>query len=97
MRAIGLLSGGLDSTLAVRLISELGVEVIAVKFTSPFCQCDSGGCCHAAEVARQMGMELKTFSKGDEYLEVVRHPKHGYGVGMNPCIDCRIFMFKRAK
>ena len=97
MRAIGLLSGGLDSTLAVRLISELGIEVIAVKFTSPFCQCDSGGCCHAAEVAKQMGLELKTFSKGDEYLDVVRHPKHGYGVGMNPCIDCRIFMFKKAK
>lgn len=97
MKAIGLLSGGLDSTLAVRLISELGVEVLAVKFTSPFCQCDSGGCCHAAEVARQMGVELKTFAKGDDYLKVVRHPKHGYGVGMNPCIDCRIFMFKKAK
>ena len=97
MKAIGLLSGGLDSTLAVRIVSELGTEVIAVKFTSPFCQCDSGGCCHAAEVARQMGLELKTFAKGDEYLDVVRHPKHGYGVGMNPCIDCRIFMFKKAK
>jgi hypothetical protein len=97
MKAIGLLSGGLDSTLAVRIISELGIEVLAVKFTSPFCQCDSGGCCHAAEVARQMGVELKTFAKGDEYLDVVRHPKHGYGVGMNPCIDCRIFMFKKAK
>ena len=97
MKAIGLLSGGLDSTLAVRLVTELGIEVIAVKFTSPFCQCDSGGCCHAAEVARQMGLELKTFAKGDDYLDVVRHPKHGYGVGMNPCIDCRIFMFKKAK
>jgi tRNA(Ile)-lysidine synthase TilS/MesJ len=97
VKAIGLLSGGLDSTLAVRIVSELGIEVIAVKFTSPFCQCDSGGCCHAAEVARQMGLELKTFAKGDEYLDVVRQPKHGYGVGMNPCIDCRIFMFKKAK
>jgi len=97
MKAIGLLSGGLDSTLAVRLIQEMGVEVIAVKFTSPFCQCDSGGCCHAAEVARQMGLELKTIAKGDDYLDVVRHPRHGYGVAMNPCIDCRIFMFKRAK
>ncbi|HNX34220.1 MAG TPA: hypothetical protein PKM57_06305 [Kiritimatiellia bacterium] len=97
MKAIGLLSGGLDSTLAVQLISEMGIEVIAVKFTSPFCQCDSGGCCHAAEVARQMGLALKTFAKGDDYLEVVRHPKHGYGVAMNPCIDCRIYMFKKAK
>ncbi|MEI7898848.1 MAG: hypothetical protein WCK89_01250 [bacterium] len=97
MKAIGLLSGGLDSTLAVRLVSDMGIEVIAVKFTSPFCQCDSGGCCHAAEVARQMGVELKTFGKGDDYLDVVRHPKHGYGVGMNPCIDCRIFMLRKTK
>jgi tRNA U34 2-thiouridine synthase MnmA/TrmU len=79
------------------MISEMGIEVVAVKFTSPFCQCDSGGCCHAAEVARQMGLELKTVSKGDDYLDVVRHPKHGYGVGMNPCIDCRIFMLRKAK
>ena len=95
MKAIGLLSGGLDSTLAVRMIVDQGVEVIAVKFTSPFCQCDSGGCCHAAEQARRMGIPLKTFAKGDDYLEVVRHPKHGWGSGMNPCIDCRIFMLKK--
>jgi len=97
MKAIGLLSGGLDSTLAVRMISEMGIDVVAVKFTSPFCQCDSGGCCHAAEVAQQMGLELKTVSKGDDYIDVVRHPKHGYGVGMNPCIDCRIFMLRKSK
>jgi len=95
MKAIGLLSGGLDSTLAVRMIVDQGVEVIAVKFTSPFCQCDSGGCCHAAEQARRMGIPLKTFAKGDDYLEVVRHPKHGWGSGINPCIDCRIFMLKK--
>lgn len=97
MKALGLLSGGLDSTLAARMISEMGIGVVAVKFTSPFCQCDSGGCCHAAEVAQQMGLELKTVSKGDDYLDVVRHPKHGYGVGMNPCIDCRIFMLRKSK
>jgi hypothetical protein len=97
MKAIGLLSGGLDSTLAVKLVQEQGIEVIAVKFASPFCQCDSGGCCHAAEVARQMGLELKTFPKGEDYLDVVRRPKHGYGTAMNPCIDCRIFMFRKAK
>ena len=72
MKAIGLLSGGLDSTLAVRMIVDQGIEVIAVKFTSPFCQCDSGGCCHAAEQACRMGIPLKTFAKGDDYLEVVR-------------------------
>jgi len=97
VKAVGLLSGGLDSTLAVRLMVEQGVEVIAVKFTSPFCQCDSGGCCHAAEQARRMGVPLKTFAKGDDYIEVVRHPRHGWGSGMNPCIDCRIFMLRKTK
>lgn len=97
MKAIGLLSGGLDSTLAVKLMIEQGLEVIAVKFTSPFCQCDSGGCCHAAEAARRMGVPLKLFAKGEDYLEVIRHPKHGYGSAMNPCIDCRIFMLKKTR
>ena len=97
MKAIGLLSGGLDSTLAVRVMLEQGIEVVAVKFTSPFCQCDSGGCCHAAEQARRMGVPLKVFAKGDDYLDVVRHPRHGWGSGMNPCIDCRIFMLLKTK
>ena len=97
VKAIGLLSGGLDSTLAVRVMIDQGIDVIAVKFTSPFCQCDSGGCCHAAEAARKMGVPLKVFAKGDDYLEVVQHPRHGYGSGVNPCIDCRIFMLSRTR
>lgn len=97
MKAIGLLSGGLDSTLAVKIMLDLGIEVIAVKFTSPFCLCDSGGCCHAAEQAKRMGIPLKLFAKGDDYLDVVRHPRHGWGSAINPCIDCRIFMLKKTK
>ena len=56
MKTIGLLSGGLDSTLAVQLMVDQGLEVIAVKFTSPFCQCDQSGCCHAASVAQRLGI-----------------------------------------
>ena len=97
IKAVGLLSGGLDSTLAVQMMMEQGIDVQAVKFTSPFCQCDSGGCCHAAAQAQRMGVPLKTFAKGDDYLEVVRHPRHGWGAGMNPCIDCRIFMLRKTK
>lgn len=97
MKALALLSGGLDSTLAVRLILDQGIEVEALKFTSPFCQCDQGGKCHSAEVARELNIPIKTMYKGDDYLEIVKNPKHGYGTGINPCIDCRIFMLKKAK
>lgn len=97
MKALALLSGGLDSSLAVKMILDQGIEVVGVKFTSPFCKCDSGGKCHAAEISDKLGIELMTVQKGEEYLEVVRNPRFGRGSGMNPCIDCRIFMLKKAK
>jgi diphthamide synthase (EF-2-diphthine--ammonia ligase) len=97
MLAVGLLSGGLDSTLAVKMVKDQGIEVLVIKFTSPFCQCDSSGCSHAAEQARRMGIELLTIPKGQDYLDIVRSPKYGYGSGMNPCIDCRIYMLREAE
>lgn len=97
MKALALLSGGLDSTLAVKLILEQGIEVEALNFVSPFCVCNRKGRCYSAEVATKFNIPLRTVAKGEEYLEIVRHPKYGYGSGMNPCIDCRIFMLKKAK
>ena len=97
MKAVGLLSGGLDSALALKLIKDMGVEVVAVKFTSPLCQRDSVDDGHAALVAQEMGIELKTIAKDVAFLEMIRHPKHGYGSALNPCIDCRIFMLKHAR
>ena len=97
MKAVGLLSGGLDSTLAARVILDQGIEVEALKFTSPFCNCDHGGKCFSAEVAVSLGLKLITIAKGNDYLSVIRNPKHGYGSAMNPCIDCRIYMLSRAK
>jgi len=44
MRALALLSGGLDSTLAVKLILDQGIDVVAMNFASPFCLCGRGGC-----------------------------------------------------
>jgi tRNA U34 2-thiouridine synthase MnmA/TrmU len=96
MKALALLSGGLDSTLAVRLVQEQGIDVVAVNFMSPFCLCGRGGC-GAVGIAKQLQIPLKTISLGEEYLEIVRNPKYGYGKNMNPCIDCRILMFKKAK
>lgn len=97
IKALGLLSGGLDSTLAVKLMLDQGVDVVAVKFTSPFCLCDSGGRCYAAEAAKKFNVPILIVDKGREYLRILRNPKHGYGSGMNPCIDCRIYMLKKAK
>lgn len=98
--AIALLSGGLDSTLAAQLMLEQGIAVIALNFTSPFCTCTSksAGCkSEAQRVATELAIPIKVMHKGMEYLELVRTPRHGYGKGMNPCLDCRIFLLKKAK
>jgi len=96
VKALSLLSGGLDSILATELILNQGIDVEAVNFVSPFCLCKKGGC-GAVEAAKHLGVPLKVVSVGNEYLKMVRKPKHGYGRNMNPCIDCRIFMIKKAK
>ena len=94
--ALVLLSGGLDSALAAKLVLDQGIDLIGVQFTSPFCLCNQGGKCHAAAIAVNLGIPYKVVPKGEEYLKIVRKPKFGYGSGMNPCIDCRIFILKKA-
>lgn len=99
-KAIALLSGGLDSTLAVKVMLEQGIAVEALNFTSPFCTCTgkNAGCkSEAVRVAEEFGIPIKVMNKGADYLEIVRNPKHGYGKGMNPCVDCRIFLLSKAK
>jgi tRNA-specific 2-thiouridylase len=99
-KAVSLLSGGLDSLIATKIIVEQGIEVEALHFTSPFCTCSKGnkGCgIQAVRTASELGLEVKVKTKGLEYLEIVKKPKHGYGRAMNPCIDCRIFMLKHAR
>jgi tRNA U34 2-thiouridine synthase MnmA/TrmU len=97
VRAVALLSGGLDSTLAVKLMLDQGIDVFALTFTSPFCGRNCHVECEAVKVAKKYGIPIKIVDKGLEYLRVIRNPKHGYGSGVNPCIDCRIFMLKKAK
>lgn len=96
MKALALLSGGLDSTLAVKMILERGIDVVALNFVTPFCLCRKGGC-GAGEAAKAFNIPLKVFSADKEYLRVIRNPKFGYGKNLNPCVDCRIFMLKKAK
>jgi tRNA-uridine 2-sulfurtransferase len=98
IKAVGLLSGGLDSTLAVKLMIDQGVDVTVLNFITPFCTCTRKGCTHeAGKVAKQFGIPVKIIAVGEDYIEMIKHPEHGYGSNMNPCIDCRIFMFKKAK
>ncbi len=89
IRALGLLSGGLDSALAAKLLLDQNIEVIGLHLESPTaCRTD------ARAVAGELGIELHLRSKGEEYLRLLRHPRFGYGRNMNPCIDCRLFMFQ---
>lgn len=96
IKALALLSGGLDSTLAVKLMLDQGISVEAVNFVSPFCLCTKDGC-GAATVAKSLNLPLKMISVDKDYLKIVRKPKFGYGRNMNPCIDCRIYMLKKAR
>lgn len=98
-KIVALLSGGLDSQLAVKMMQKQGFEVSAVAIKTPFCDFDCGRGCgfEIRERADALGINLKTVYLGDEYIEMLKNPKHGFGSGMNPCIDCRAMMFKAAK
>jgi len=98
-KVVALLSGGLDSQLAVKMMQKQGFEVSAVAIKTPFCDFDCGRGC-GFEIrgrADDLGVDLKTVYLGDEYIEMLKNPKHGFGSGMNPCIDCRAMMFDAAK
>jgi len=91
-RALGLLSGGLDSILACLVLRRAGVEVAALTFASPFF-----GAGKARAAAEAYGIALTVLEVGPEHLEqVVKHPRYGYGSNMNPCIDCHAYMFREA-
>jgi tRNA-uridine 2-sulfurtransferase len=99
-KAIALLSGGLDSSLAVKMMLDQGIEIVAVNFMSAFCNCTpkKAGCRHqASKIAEEFGIPIQVISKGMDYIKMVRNAPHGYGKGMNPCIDCRIYMLKKVK
>src|SRR5512139_938642 len=95
-KAVAMLSGGLDSILATKLIMEQGIEVEAINFRGFFCSC-KGSDVGVEETARLLGVPLKVVTVGCSYLAMLRNPKHGYGKNMNPCVDCKIFMLKEAK
>jgi tRNA-uridine 2-sulfurtransferase len=99
MKAIMLLSGGLDSILAARVVIDQGIELEAVNFLTVFCNCTNKGesCLAAQKAVEALKIPLRVFQVTEEIIDVVRRPKHGYGSHLNPCLDCRILMFRKAK
>ena len=107
-RAVALISGGLDSMLAARVVRDQGVHVEGLNFYTGFCV---EGHTHAVRqqdqdrpkrnnalwVADQLGMKLHIVDVVEEYKDVVINPRHGYGQFLNPCLDCKGFMVGRAR
>jgi tRNA-specific 2-thiouridylase len=108
IKAVALISGGLDSLLAARVVMEQGVHVEGINFYTGFCV---EGHTHAIRKkdrdrpkrnnalwsAEQLGIKLHIVDIIDEYKDVVINPKHGYGSNLNPCLDCKIFMVNKAR
>jgi tRNA U34 2-thiouridine synthase MnmA/TrmU len=92
-----LLSGGLDSILATELVRRQGIEVVAFNVKTPFGIPKKDGTSEASQAAEQLKVPLKVLAVDKDYLWMLRHPKHGYGKNLNPCVDCKIFILKKAK
>ncbi|MCK5665006.1 MAG: tRNA (5-methylaminomethyl-2-thiouridylate)-methyltransferase, partial [Thiotrichaceae bacterium] len=106
-KAVALISGGLDSMLAVKVIQEQGIHVEGINFFTGFCV---EGHTHAVRkkhkdkqkrnnalwVAEQLGIKLHIVDVVEEYKDVLLNPVHGYGKNVNPCLDCKTFMVKKA-
>ncbi len=93
LKAVGMISGGLDSILAAKIVKDLGVEVHGLFMKMPWGCCDQA---HAQQAADSIGIPLIILQLDERYLETVRNPRHGRGTAMNPCVDCRVHMFRRA-
>jgi len=100
-KALVLYSGGLDSRLVVRMLQEQNYKVEALYFALPFgCGCCNLGCNFNFTQKEEVKMTIFDVTKEpllSEYLDLLKKPKYGTGAGINPCIDCKIFMFKKAK
>lgn len=97
-KAVALLSGGLDSILAILAILRQGIHVSAIRFSTPFDDHTSGDVSAAPfeQFSQQKKFDLTVVHLGTEMIDIVKDPKHGYGKNMNPCIDCRIMMLQQA-
>lgn len=90
-RGLSLVSGGLDSQLAVRVLQNAGAYVEGVTFATPFFSPDA-----AKRAASALGIKLHVVDFTEDELRLIENPPHGFGSAMNPCIDCHATMIKRA-
>lgn len=97
MKAIALISGGLDSILAAKVIQGQGIEVLPLHFRIPFCHKAKDSSGQQALVKDNLGLDLMSVDLEEEFLEVLKSPRYGFGSNMNPCIDCKILMLSKAK
>ncbi len=97
--AIGLFSGGLDSILACRVIAAQGIRVVALKFVTPFFDHDllADEAAYSREMERKFGIDVRVVDISEGYVQMLEQPAHGFGKNFNPCIDCKIFMLRRAR
>ncbi|MEN6437314.1 MAG: tRNA 4-thiouridine(8) synthase ThiI [Syntrophobacter sp.] len=91
IQGIGLLSGGLDSTLAVKVLQEQGLELLAITFVTPFFGPEAG-----LEAGAKAGVPTISVDISQRHLDMLKHPRYGYGSQMNPCIDCHALMLNEA-
>src|SRR5512133_832263 len=108
-KAIAMISGGLDSTLALALVRRQGIAVKAITFYTGFCitetQRRKGGRAdgtvprnEALRAAADLEVDIEYVDiSGAEYLDMLVHPRWGYGANANPCVDCRVFMMRKAR
>lgn len=97
-KAVGLISGGLDSALAIYLMKRQGIDVTALHFPSFFSPSDPTREDSPVKVlARQLDVPLILKPKGKDFIQLIRAPRYGHGKNLNPCVDCRIYTFIKAR
>lgn len=91
---IALFSGGLDSVLSALLVRQQGISVIALRFISPFFEKPDSG--EIEEILKKNGIRLLKKKVKEAYLDLVANPRFGRGKNINPCIDCKVYMYEEA-
>lgn len=96
--AIGLLSGGLDSVLALQLVKEQDFEIIGIFIKTPFIyKFGEETIKNLKKLSDEINFKLLIIEVENDYIEIIKNPEFGYGKNLNPCIDCHIYMLKKAK